>query len=75
MQVLRKISDLLVIALLRVLNLNLLPSLIQINVSDSIITIKDGSDFLKSRALGFNKDEVDPDGFEEVPALRTRIST
>ena len=50
-------------------NLNLLLSLLHVDVGNGIFTIEDLGDLLKGRALGLDEDEVDPDGFQDIPAL------
>jgi hypothetical protein len=53
-------------------NLYLFLSLCHINMSHSIIAIKYLGNLLQSGAFSLNEDEVDPDGFEDIPKLQTQ---
>ena len=67
------LDDLLLVGLVMVLHCDLLLGLCHVDVSHSIFAIEDLGDLLERRTLGLNKDEVNPDEFDQVPALQ-RIS-
>jgi len=46
---------------------NLLGDFVKVNVGNSVLTVEDLGDFLKSGSLGFNVDEVDEDEFDTDP--------
>jgi hypothetical protein len=57
-------------SLLGVVNLDLLGSLVHVDVSSSgILAIEDLGDLFESGAFGLDEDEVDPDGLDAVPEL------
>lgn len=60
---------LLVVSNLIMENLNLLLGLLHADVGHGIVAIKDPGDFLEGRTLGLDEDEVDPDGFNDIPKL------
>jgi hypothetical protein len=71
----RKTLDLPVVGLLGVVNLDLLRSLLQADVSHSlgVHAVEDLGDLFEGEALGFWEHEVDPDGLDEVPKLETQL--
>ena len=51
-------------------DLDLLLGLGEVDVGNVLVAVEDGGDLLQGGTLGLDEDEVDPDGFEDVPALR-----
>lgn len=52
---------------------NFFLSLCHVDVSNGLVAVKDTSDLLEGGALSLDEDEVDPDSFQHIPALRRKV--
>ena len=66
-------SDVLLVAVLGLVDLDLLRSLLQADVGDLVLAVEDLGNLFEGEALGLGEDEVNPDELDTIPKLEACV--